>query len=149
MPGTSGEEVRMHRFLLGTAVVLGGALALSVPARAETPLDIQRSLESAARQATPGFSGFSAPRGEEFFKKRHGREWSCASCHTADPRQTGTHAATGKSVTPLAPSANAERFTDPAKVDKWFRRNCNDVLGRVCTPLEKGDVLAWLLSLGR
>ena len=36
-----------------------------------------------------------------------------------------------------------------AKVEKWFARNCNDVLGRACTPVEKGDVLAWLLSLGR
>jgi hypothetical protein len=32
-------------------------------------------------------------------------------------------------------------------VDKWFRRNCNDTLNRVCTPQEKADVTAWLLSL--
>ena len=34
-----------------------------------------------------------------------------------------------------------------AKVEKWFKRNCNDVLGRVCTPLEKGDVLSYLLTV--
>ena len=50
-------------------------------------------------------------------------------------------------VAPLAPAANAERFTHPAKVEKWFRRHCNDVLGRECTPAKKGDVLAYLTSL--
>ena len=38
-------------------------------------------------------------------------------------------------------------FTDSAKVDKWFRRNCKDVLQRECAPGEKADVLAYLLSL--
>jgi hypothetical protein len=32
-------------------------------------------------------------------------------------------------------------------VEKWFKRNCNDVAGRACTALEKGDVLTYLLSL--
>jgi hypothetical protein len=54
---------------------------------------------------------------------------------------------TGKPILALAPSANPQRFTDRAKVDKWFRRNCRDVLGRECTPTEKGDLLTWLLSV--
>ena len=37
--------------------------------------------------------------------------------------------------------------TDEAKVDKWFRRNCNDVLSRECTAVEKADVLAYLNAL--
>jgi len=139
----------MQRSILGRLIVAGSLLAASAPALAETPLDMQRALEGEARQAVPGFAGFSPTRGEQFFKARHGSDWSCASCHTGDPRQPGRHAATGKDIGPLAPAANAERFTAPAKVDKWFRRNCHDVLGRACTPLEKGDVLAWLLSLGR
>jgi hypothetical protein len=139
----------MRRSALGSLTVIGWLLATSAAALAETPLDIQRALEAEARRATPGFAGFSPQRGEEFFRARHGAEWSCATCHTADPRQAGRHAVTGKSVAPLAPVADPERFTAPAKVEKWFRRNCNDVLGRACTPLEKGDVLAWLLSLGR
>ena len=53
---------------------------------------------------------------------------------------------TGKAIAPLAPAANAERFADAGKVEKWFRRNCNDVLGRACTPSEKADVLAYLLK---
>ena len=47
----------------------------------------------------------------------------------------------------LAPSANAQRFSDAAKVEKWFRRNCNDVLGRECSAAEKADVLSWLIGL--
>jgi len=62
---------------------------------------------------------------------------SCASCHTENPATQGKHAKTGKVIQPLAPSANAERFSDPAKVEKWFKRNCNDVLGRICTRRKK------------
>jgi hypothetical protein len=34
-----------------------------------------------------------------------------------------------------------------AKVDKWFRRNCNDVLERECSAAEKADVLAYVIQL--
>jgi mono/diheme cytochrome c family protein len=89
----------------------------------------------------------AADRGRAFFNTTHGREWSCATCHGATPTGGGKHASTGKPIGALAPAANAERFTDPAKVEKWFRRNCNDVLGRECAPAEKADVLAWLMTL--
>lgn len=89
----------------------------------------------------------SAARGQAFFNSRHGREWSCASCHGEPPTGTGKHASTGKAIQPLAPAFNSQRFTDPAKVEKWFRRNCNDVVGRECTAGEKADVLAWLAGL--
>ncbi|MCX7175014.1 MAG: DUF1924 domain-containing protein [Proteobacteria bacterium] len=86
-------------------------------------------------------------RGQQFFTTRHGREWSCSTCHGAVPTQAGKHASTGKSIQALAPAVNLERFTDSAKTEKWFRRNCNDVLGRECSAAEKADVLAWLLTL--
>lgn len=86
-------------------------------------------------------------RGQQFFTSSHGGEWRCASCHGAQPTQTGKHAATGKQIGALAPAFNAERFTDQAKSDKWFRRNCNDVVGRECSAGEKADVLSWLLTL--
>ena len=63
------------------------------------------------------------------------------------PTGTGKHASTGKDIKPLAPAFNAERFADAAKTEKWFRRNCNDVVGRECTPAEKADLLAWWVSL--
>lgn len=131
----------------GLAIVAIVGLAAQ-PALAETPNEILASIQKEAA-GEPGFQGFSAERGETFFKAKHGGEWSCASCHTENPVTQGKHAKTGKVIQPLAPSANAERFTDPAKVAKWFKRNCNDVLERVCTPQEKGDVLAYLLSVKR
>lgn len=88
-----------------------------------------------------------AERGRAFFTSNHGKEWSCASCHGERPTARGRHASTGKAIEPLAPAANSAAFTDAAKVDKWFRRNCKDVLARECTAVEKADVLAFLISL--
>jgi hypothetical protein len=47
----------------------------------------------------------------------------------------------------LAPAFNAKAFTDTAKVDKWFKRNCKDVLSRECSAQEKADVLAYLINI--
>lgn len=131
--------------------VLGLALAtvaglMAQPAFAETPNEILASIQKEAA-GTPGLQEFLAARGERFFKAKHGNEWGCASCHTENPAAPGKHAKTGKAIQPLAPSANAERFTNPKKVAKWFKRNCNDVLDRACTLQEKGDVLAYLLTV--
>lgn len=130
---------------LATAALLACS---AVATHAQTPAQTLADLKTAA-QATPGFSGFSAERGAQFFKSTHGNDWSCASCHTENPAQSGKHAKTGKLIRPMATAANPERFTDPAKVEKWFRRNCNDVLNRTCTTLEKGDVLTFLMSVPR
>lgn len=89
----------------------------------------------------------NADKGKVFFSAKHGGEWSCASCHNAPPTTDGKHATTGKPIAPLAPGFNPKAFTDTAKVDKWFRRNCKDVLSRECTAPEKADVMAYLLSL--
>jgi mono/diheme cytochrome c family protein len=119
------------------AALLGGALA----AQAATPAELLAGYS--AQAGAPA----QAARGQAFFTDKHGKEWSCSSCHGATPTGPGQHASTAKAIKPLAPSANAERFTDLAKSEKWFRRNCNDVVGRECTPAEKADVLAWLLTL--
>jgi mono/diheme cytochrome c family protein len=131
---------------LRTVGLAAGLLGAGVAAP-QTPAEIQRSYESAARQASPAFGSFSVQRGEAFFKSTHGGDWSCASCHTQRPVAAGRHAVTGKTIAPLAPAASPARFTESAKVEKWFNRNCNDVLKRTCTPAEKGDVLAYLMSL--
>ncbi|HEU0234788.1 MAG TPA: DUF1924 domain-containing protein [Gallionella sp.] len=132
-------------YILGLVFVAVAGLAAQ-PAFAETPNEILASIQKEAAGA-PGFKGFSAARGESFFKAKHGGEWSCASCHTENPAASGKHAKTDKVIDPLVPLANAERFTNPKKVEKWFKRNCNDVLNRVCTPQEKGDVLTYLLTV--
>jgi hypothetical protein len=72
---------------------------------------------------------------------------SCATCHTDHPKSAGRNEKTGKEILPLAPAANRERFADSAKVEKWFKRNCQDVLERACTAQEKGDFVSYLLSI--
>lgn len=130
------------------AIALATTL-LAVAANAQTPADIAKAYETAAKAASPAFTGFSAERGRAFFQSPHGGTWSCSSCHSANPLGTGRHAKTGKPIAPLAPAANPERFTSLGEAEKWFKRNCNDVLDRACTAQEKGDVLAYLTQLGR
>lgn len=71
---------------------------------------------------------------------------ACTTCHGPRPDGAGRHATTGE---PIDPMTAADRFTDPAEVEKWFGRNCRWTLGRECTPSEKNDVTAWLVSLRR
>ena len=123
-----------------------GLLLISIAAHAETPLQIRQiyATEAAAQQA--GFTP-SAKRGETLYRQRfalNDKMPACTSCHTDSPLNAGQHAVTGKSVKPLAVAANAERFTDPAKVEKWFGRNCKEVVGRACTPAEKADFVAYM-----
>ncbi|MGZ8254168.1 MAG: DUF1924 domain-containing protein [Burkholderiaceae bacterium] len=115
--------------------------ALATATQAATPADLQAAYGAlSASAAIPD-------RGQQLFTSRHGREWSCSSCHGVVPTQPGKHASTGKSIAPLAPAFNPERFVDAAKTEKWFRRNCNDVMGRECSPAEKADVISWLRTL--
>jgi hypothetical protein len=124
--------------VFSTAIVCGAFVSAAAPAA--TPAQLLAGY-AAQSSAVP-----SPARGRELFTTRHGKEWSCFSCHGAVPSQAGKHAATGKQISALAPAFNAERFTDAAKSEKWFRRNCNDVMGRECTAGEKADVLSWLLT---
>lgn len=126
------------------AAVLGlAALLAAHPVRAGDTTPAQQLERFAAAAGAPG----QAERGRQFFTSRHGGDWACASCHGNPPVGPGKHASTGKPIDPLAPAANPKAFTDSARVDKWFRRNCKDVLQRECTAGEKADVIAWLASL--
>ena len=105
-----------------------------------------------AAQATtdaPGFSGFSPDRGKAFFlaERTTGNPdtRSCSACHTADPKDAGETRA-GKRIAPMAVSVTPDRFTDLAKVEKWFRRNCDTVMGRECTAAEKGDFITFMTT---
>jgi hypothetical protein len=126
-----------HRTAATAALLLG----LAATAWAATPAELLATYTGLARVAP------SPARGQQFFTTAHGGEWSCASCHGASPTGSGKHARTGRAIAPLAPGFNAERFTDAAFSEKWFRRNCNDVVGRECTAAEKADVLSWLVTL--
>lgn len=125
--------------------VFSGAVA-SAHAAGDVASTLIGQYATQAKQEHAGFSGFSAQQGKAFFLGRHGSE-SCTGCHTDNVKAGGKHAKTGKAIEPLAPAANAARLTDPAKVEKWFKRNCNDVLQRACTAQEKGDVMTWLISI--
>ncbi len=116
-------------------------LFASLQAMAATPAELLAGYTAQAGQPA------NASKGEAFFKASHGQEWQCTSCHGKLPTSVGRHAITDKSIEPLAPAFNAKRFTDSAKVEKWFRRNCKDVLTRECSAAEKADVLAWLMTL--
>lgn len=137
--------------VLRTAAAAASALvlmlALGAPAAHAGSAGALRDAYAAAARATlPAFAP-SADRGRRFFASTHGGEWSCSTCHTADPRGEGRHASTGRTISPLAPAANPLRLTDGRKVEKWFTRNCRDVVSRECTAGEKADVLAWLASV--
>ncbi|CAG9243303.1 Cytochrome c-type protein SHP [Burkholderia diffusa] len=132
------RSVRTLRYPCLAVSMLIAAVAC---ARAETPA---RLLDGYTAQA--GTSA-SPSRGQQFFTSRHGRDWSCASCHGSTPTGPGRHVVTGKTIEPLAPAFNPARFTDAARTEKWFRRNCKDVVGRECSAAEKADVLSWLMTL--
>lgn len=125
-----------------SAVFLLSAGLLVPTAQAETPQQILAIYQQQVGNA-------SAARGEAFFfakVTRDGKTESCTGCHTDNPKAVGKTRA-NKAIEPLAPVANRDRLTDPAKVEKWFRRNCKDVHARECTPQEKADFVAFLISV--
>jgi mono/diheme cytochrome c family protein len=124
-------------------VALAAVACMAGAAQAATPAELLAAYTAQAKApADPA-------RGEKFFNTVGAGDLklSCASCHTANPTKLGRNELTEKRIKALAPAANAERFTDRAKADGWFKTNCKDTLGRECTAGEKADVLAWLISL--
>jgi hypothetical protein len=132
----------MNARLLFLLMLLAASYRLQ--AYAATPTELLKAYTAASGGTTP-----SAQRGEQFFNTTHGGDWSCATCHGKPPTRQGAHASTGKPIAPLAPSSNPERFTNAGTVEKWFKRNCKDVLKRECSAAEKADVMGYLLQLRR
>lgn len=103
---------------------------------------------AAVRTTDTGFAA-SAERGRALFTSSPAAGKpdtpSCTSCHTTNLTRAG-QARAGKTIEPLAPSVVPTRLSDPATVDKWFRRNCPDVLGRDCTAAERADLVAFLIG---
>ncbi|MEP7183230.1 MAG: DUF1924 domain-containing protein [Betaproteobacteria bacterium] len=127
--------------------MLGFLLASS--AAAEFPAEMVARYAADAAKAQPGYVP-SAAAGREFFLRRFDVSAElpgCATCHTENPAARGKHAITGKRIAPLAPSANLDRFTDGAHVEKWFKRNCTEIVGRECTAAEKANFVSFLLTV--
>lgn len=125
-------------------LLLTASLLLVTQMASAAPLDDYRA---EAKAADPSFSDFSAEKGKAFFLENHtgGKPEtpSCTSCHTKDPKTAGQTRA-GKAIEPMALSVSPTRYSDKDKVEKWFRRNCNSVLGRACSALEKGNFITFM-----
>ena len=142
-----------------TTLKAAGWGALAVIAAGSSPLTateinpmrdaLLSALTAEAKAADATFSGFSPERGAALFKGTFtsGKPDtpSCTTCHSADPTRPGQTRA-GKTIEPMAVSVTPQRFTDGEKVAKWFERNCTSVLGRLCTPTEKGDFLTFMIN---
>jgi len=145
----------MKRFtatmLMSACAAFSAAICATLPATALAGPreDLVAQYAAAAKLAAPGFAGFSAARGETLHRQQFtgGKPGtpSCTSCHASDPRSAG-RSTVGKAIEPMAVSATPARYTDAAKVEKWFKRNCTEVMGRECSALEKGDWLAYMAS---
>ena len=123
-------------------LLLMSSLSSATIAVALTPDQIINELRAT------GKAGEGSPAaGKKFYMTDHrnkkGDVNSCSSCHTKDPMKTGKTRA-GKIIEPMAISANKKRFTDKAKVEKWFKRNCHDVYDRECSAKEKLDFILFM-----
>ena len=112
--------------------------------------DYLNSLKQEVQKDEPSFTNFDAKRGEEIFTSKHigkkGKEISCTSCHGINLSQSSKNFFTGKEIKPLSPKANPERLSNLKDIEKWLKRNFNDVYNRVGTAKEKGDVITYILS---
>lgn len=133
-------------------VIIGSVAASALPvtsASAGPREDILAKYAAQAKAADPNFKGFSAKRGEAFYfavnTDGSPETPSCSTCHGKDPTQAG-HLRTGKVIDPIALSANSDVFTSSTRVEKWFGRQCKGVVGRDCTPTEKGDYITFLMT---
>ncbi len=132
--------MKLKLTIAATALALAGAVVAA---------NTQRDAIMADLAAEAGVAGFSAEAGRTLFLSQNtgGKPAtpSCSTCHTTNPLDPG-RTRVGKVIEPMAVSVNPERFTDPEKVAKWFRRNCTSVLGRECTAEEKGNFLTYMIS---
>jgi uncharacterized protein (DUF1800 family) len=153
-------------------LLTAGALACSLDAHAADPEDFLAQYAQQASAADPTFAGLSASRGQAFYLRKHAVEGmgevSCASCHNPDPRRAAEahrdeipcrachvlfsrqpegQRPTRRELRPLAPAANADRFTNEWRTEYWFAYNCKLLLQRECTAQEKGDLITWLMTI--
>ena len=125
-------------------------MLLAGSAWAETPAGMVVSYAAEAAKSTPGFAA-SAQRGQAFFLQDWGvsqKMPNCTACHGKNLSVEGKHVVTDKRIAPMNPAVNSERFTNPAKIEKWFKRNCTEVVGRECTAAEKADFIQFVSQGG-
>jgi hypothetical protein len=133
--------------LITVMIAVLGLLAASVSSADPRRDAILAELLAQTRKDEAGFARFSAERGAAFYRATHsgGKQGSCTSCHGVSPLDKGKTRA-GKDIDPMAVSKSPARYTDKDNVEKWFTRNCQDVLGRACTAKEKGDFITYMMG---
>ena len=139
--------MRNTSFALLVALGLASFAVQADPASAQKLADKYATI---AKNIDPAFKGLDAEAGKAFFNRKltiHGKQIACASCHTSNPANTGKHIVTNKPIKPLAPAVNNERFSDIDKVEKNFEKHCLEIIGRDCTAQEKGNYIAYLLTV--
>ncbi len=132
-----------------TLAFLLGPVTLGLAAAGPAQKLVLEHYAAEAKVNNSSFAGFSPERGKTLFLSQSttGKPDtpSCTACHTANPHQPGRTRA-GKEIDPMALSVKPDRYSDIAKTEKWFGRNCDSVLGRTCTPVEKGDFITFMVS---
>jgi hypothetical protein len=141
--------LRAPKYSTLIAAIVMAVCLVSVVALAGTANSPQKEILLQYAAKTGGIAALSAVRGREFFLARpasgKSETPSCTSCHTNSPFKDGQTRA-GKTIAPMALSKAPDRYADPKKIEKWFRRNCKSVLGRVCSAREKGDFILFMTS---
>lgn len=134
------------------ALFIFAALGVSsLPAQADVVGAKQFAEQYAAhvKAISPSYK-LTADAGRAFYVKKYsrkGKEESCASCHTDNPAKEGKHTESEKPIQPLSPVVNAKRFSNLQRVEKNFTVHCQEIIGRDCTPQEKGDYIIYLLTV--
>lgn len=139
----------MRKFSFALLAALGAA-SFTAQADMASAQKLADKYAAIAKNIDPASKGLSADAGKAFYNREltiKGKQVACASCHTANPADAGKHMVTGKPIKPLAPSANPKRFANVDKVEKNFEKHCLDIIGRDCTAQEKGNYIAYLLTI--
>lgn len=139
----------MRKYAFALFLALGIA---SIPAQADVAgaEKLAGKYLAIAKTANPAIAGFSAEKGLAFYTQIFtvaGKEVSCNSCHADNPGKMGKDTSTKKAIPALAPAVNAKRFVSLDKVEKNFEKHCMAVIGRDCTAEEKGNFIAYLLTI--
>jgi len=140
-------------------ILLTGALSFtSLQAYADlaTAQKIADKYAAIAKTVDPSYAGLSVEDGKAFFnreviqfkgdKKNPGKAIACASCHTANPADSGRHIVTHKPIRPLSPAVNPKRFNDIENVENKFTKHCKEVVGSDCSPQEKANYVAYVMT---
>lgn len=151
--------MRLNRCMKSEPYLLATLLAIfssGASADVATAQKIADKYAAAAKAIDATYIGPSAEEGKVFFNREviqfkgdvnnPGKAIACASCHTANPADVGKHIVTGKQIKPLSPHANKKRFQSIHEVEKNFTKHCNEVVGSDCSPQEKANYIAYLLT---